>query len=167
MLKNLRATLVSFALATACIFGGFMSSAHAAATVHVPDSFLFEAVTGVIDLDTDTIKCGLTAPGYTHDRVNHSRRSHVTEVTGTGYTAGGQTCTLSVVKDTTNHKLVITMPQIQWSGATVTARGVYVYKSTGVAANDPLIGYAQYSTDITSTNGTFTAPLINFEFSNY
>jgi len=166
-MKNLRLTLTTLLLSAACLLGGFLSPAHAAATIHVPDSFLYDAVTGSIDLDTDTIKCGLTPSAYTYDRVNHSRRSSVTEVTGTGYTAGGQTVTMTVTKDTTNHKLVISTPQIQWASSTITARGIYCYKSTGVAANDPLILYGQYSVDITSTAGTFTAPTVTIEFTHF
>lgn len=162
-MKKSRLILAALALAASVV----CIPAQAAATVHVPDSFLYEAVTGVIDLDTDTIKCGLAPSAYTYDRVLHTRRSDVTEVTGTGYTAGGQTVTLTVTKDTTNHKLVIATPQIQWLSSTINARWIFCYKSTGVAANDPLIGLAQYSTDIISTNGTFTAPQVNFEFLNF
>lgn len=168
MLKSLRLTLVTFALGLACMAGGFISSAHAVATIHVPDSFLYDAVTGNIDLNTDTIKCGLAPSAYTYDRVAHTKRSDVTEITGTGYTAGGQTVTLTVTKDTTNHKLVISTPQIQWTTSTITARQLFCYKSRGGAASaDELILFAVYSTDISSTAGTFTAPTVTIEFTNF
>lgn len=139
-----------------------------AATIHAPDSFLYDAVRGQIVLGTDTIKCGLAPSSYTYNRATHTKRSHVTEITGTGYTAGGQTVTVTVTNDTTNHKLVIGIPQIVWSGSTtITARQLFCYKSTGTASTDPLILFADFGADVSSSGGTFTVNAITLEYTHF
>lgn len=143
------------------------SLAAQAATIHAPDSFLYDAVRGQIVFGTDTIKCGLAPSSYTYNRATHTKRSDVTEVTGTGYTAGGQTVTVTVTNDTTNHKLVFSLPTIVWTGSTtITARQLFCYKSTGTAANDPLFLLADFGTDQSSSGGTFTVEPINLQYTH-
>ena len=138
------------------------------ATIHVPDSFLYDAVRGQIVLGTDTIKCGLAPSSYTYNRATHTKRSDVTEVTGTGYTPGGQTVTVTVTNDTTNHKLVIGIPQIVWSGSTtITARQLFCYKSTGTASTDPLVAFADFGADVSSSGGTYTVQAITLEYTHF
>lgn len=163
MKKTLTTLFSLFAVALS-----LLSGPAAAATIHVPDSFLYDAVRGQIVLGTDTIKCGLAPAAYTYNRATHSKRSDVTEVTGTGYTAGGQTVTLTVTNDTTNHKLVIGVPTIVWTGSTtITARQLFCYKSTGTASADPLIVFADFGADVSSSGGTFTVQPITVEYSHF
>jgi hypothetical protein len=55
------------------------------------NSFNRDLMNGSVDLDTDTIKVMLNTSTYVADQDVHAKRSDVTnEVTGTGYTAGGQ-----------------------------------------------------------------------------
>ncbi len=138
------------------------TGAQAASLVY--DSFLHDVFTGNI-VSTDTFKCELTTSSYTPAKATHTRRSDVTnEVTGTGYTAGGQTVTPTFVLDTTNHKEVITFPSVTWSAATITARSMVCFKSVGTAATDRLVLYVDLGGDITSTGGNFTISqsVINF-----
>ena len=162
MKKTLHTLFATLALALA-LFAGSAG----AATIHAPDSFLYDAVRGQIVLGTDTIKCGLAPSTYTYNRATHTKRSDVTEVTGTGYTAGGQTVTVTVTNDTTNHKLVIGIPQIVWTGSTtITARQLFCYKSTGTASADPLILFADFGADVSSSGGTFTVNAITLEYTH-
>ncbi|MFT3964143.1 hypothetical protein [Propionivibrio sp.] len=139
-----------------------------AATIHVPDSFLYNSVLGQIVFGTDTIKCALAPSSYVYNRATHSKRSDVTEITGTGYTAGGQVVTPTVTNDTTNHKLVIGIPQIIWTGSTtITARQLYCYKLTGTASADPLIVFSDFGADVSSSGGTFTVNPITIEYTNF
>lgn len=125
-------------------------------------SFLFNSILddnarGLVDFDTDTFKIMLVTSSYTPNKKTHSRRSSVTnEVSGTGYTAGGATTTVTVTPDNTNDKVTVTFGTVSWPGSTLTARGAVVYKSTGTAANDPVVGYIDFNGDITSTGGTFS-----------
>jgi hypothetical protein len=60
----------------------------------------------------------------------------VNEVTGTGYTAGGQLLTISVTPtiDNTNNLAYISFANATWSPASFTARGALVYNNTTKAA---------------------------------
>ena len=75
------------------------------------------------------------------------------EVTGTGYTAGGNT--LTRVDPTSSGTTAFTdFADTTWSSATITARGALIYNST--AAGDPAVVVLDFGSDKTSTNGDFT-----------
>lgn len=123
------------------------------------DSVLDDAFTGNI-LKTDTFKCALVGAGYTANEGTHTRWSDVQayEITGTGYTVGGNTVVPTFTKDTTNHRLVITFPATTWPASTLSAPQAVCYKSTGTATTSPLILHNDFSTTIITTNGLFTLP---------
>lgn len=113
---------------------------------------------GNIDFDTDTFKVLLTTSVYTENKDTHDFRDDVTnEVTGTGYTAGGNTVTTTVNLDTANDRLDISLGGTTWPSSTITARKAVYYKSRGGAASaDELIAVNDFGTDVISSNGTFT-----------
>jgi hypothetical protein len=99
----------------------------------------------------------LVTSAYTEDRGAHSKRSSVTnEVTGTGYTTGGVTLTLTASLNTTTHILTLTIPTATWASSTITARKLIVYRSTGTAANDNLVACIDNGTDLASAGTTMT-----------
>lgn len=121
------------------------------------NSCLEDLAKGTVDFDTDTFKTLLVTSSYTANKDTHTRRSDVTnEVTGTGYSAGGVTTACTVAKDTGNDKITLTFAAASWATSTITARGAVIYKSTGTAANDPLVGYIDFGGDVSSTGGTFS-----------
>lgn len=90
---------------------------------------------GAIDFDTDTFYAMLVTSSYTPSPA-HTKRSDITnEVSGTGYTAGGQAITMTVSR--TSGSTTITPGAVTWvspvSGFTA-ARAV-IYKSRGGAAS--------------------------------
>lgn len=118
--------------------------------------------TGSIDLDTDTFKIMLTTSTYTPNQDTHVFRSDVTnEVSGTGYTAGGNTLTgVSATYDSASNETRIAWTSPTWPTSTITARTAVIYKSRGGAASaDELVAYCTEATDISSTGGTFTVTL--------
>ena len=119
------------------------------------NSALEDEARGVIDYDTDTFKALLVSSSYTPSKSGHTRRSDVTNElsTGSGYTAGGVTVACTVAKDNTNNKVTLTFAGSSWTGLTGTAQGMVVYKSTGTAANDPLVFYLDMG-GVTRTNAT-------------
>jgi hypothetical protein len=120
------------------------------------DSFLSDVFAGNCTT-ASTYKAMLVTSAYTEDRGAHSKRSSVTnEVTGTGYTAGGVTLTLSASLNTTTHILTLTIPTATWASSTITARKLIIYKSTGTAANDNLVACIDNSVDLVSTASTMT-----------
>jgi hypothetical protein len=113
---------------------------------------------GGVDLDTDTIKVMLVTSSYTPDQDTHDYMNDVTnEVTGTGYTAGGQALAgKAVTQDDTDNEGVFDADDITWSTSTITARGAVLYKDTGASTTSPLICYFDFTTDKSSSAGNFT-----------
>lgn len=123
----------------------------------VYNSCIRDAVIGLIDFDTDTFKMMLVTSTYTASK-SHSKRSDITnEVTGTGYSTGGNACSVSVAAiDNVNNDVEISFTVTSWTSATITARTGVIYKSRGGASSaDELVGYVDFGSDVSSTNGTF------------
>jgi len=120
------------------------------------DSFIADVFAGNCTT-ASTYKGMLVTSAYTEDRGAHSKRSSVTsEVTGTGYTAGGVTLTLTASLNTTTHVLTLTIPAATWTSSTITARKLIIYKSTGTAATDNLVACVDNGADLVSTASTMT-----------
>jgi hypothetical protein len=100
----------------------------------------------------------LTTSAYAENKDTHLKRSDVTnEVTGTGYTAGGQSVTVTVTKDTANDRLDVSLGSASWASSTITARKAVYYKRRGGAATaDELIMVNDFGSDVSSTAATFT-----------
>lgn len=88
------------------------------------------------------------------------------EVTGTGYTSGGVTATVTVGSvDTTNDRTPVTISNLApgWTTSTITAVGGWLYKVVGSAATDQLIAFVDFSGTVVSTGSdfsvTFSTPL--------
>jgi hypothetical protein len=112
---------------------------------------------GAIDFDTDTFKIMLVTSSYTPNKDTHDKRDDVTnEVSGTGYTSGGDTSACTVTKDTANDKVTLSFAAVSWGGSSITAAAAVIYKSTGTASTDPLVGYIDFGGSITSSGGTFS-----------
>ena len=78
--------------------------------------------------------------------------SSVNEVTGTGYTAGGQVLTpVTLSSDTTNNTAFVSFNNVTWNPASFTTRGALIYNSTTGAA----VFVLNFGSDKTP-NGTFT-----------
>lgn len=121
-------------------------------------NFLVKALNKEVDWDTDTIKVALTTSSYTPNQDTHDYFNDVTnEVTGTGYTAGGNTlASKTITYDDANNVIVLDAADTTWASSTITARYAVVYASTGTASTSPLIGYVDFGSDQSSTNGNFT-----------
>jgi len=124
------------------------------------NSCLDDTVKGSIDFDTDTFKMILVTSSYTAAKT-HAKRSDVTnEVSGTGYTTGGNAAAVTCTKDNTNNREDITFAITSWTTATITARAGVIYKSRGgLASADELVAYVDFGTDVTSTAGTFSVTI--------
>ncbi len=112
-----------------------------------------------IDWVSDTIHAILVTSSYTPDQDSHDFRNDITnEITGTGYTAGGQAlASKTVTQDNTNNRAVFDSNDPQWTSATITARAVVLAKIRGGASSaDEIGGYWDFGSDIVSTAGTFT-----------
>jgi hypothetical protein len=116
----------------------------------------------VHNLGSDTLKVALsnTAPNV----ATHTVFADITEISaGNGYTAGGNSCTISSSAQTTGtYKLVLADPAT-WtaSGGTIGPfRYAILYNDTPTSPADPLIAYWDYGSSITLQIGeTFTTDM--------
>lgn len=76
------------------------------------------------------------------------------EVSGTGYSAGGNTLTISQVPTSTGTTAFLDFADTTWSTATITARGALIYLANGTT--NPAIAVLDFGSDKTSTAGNFT-----------
>jgi len=122
-------------------------------------NFLLKALNKEVDFDSDTIKVALLTSSYTPDQDAHDYFNDVStyEVSGTGYTAGGATlASKTATYDSSTNVIVLDAADVTWSSSTITARYAVVYDSTGTASTSALIGYVDFGSDQSSTNGNFT-----------
>jgi hypothetical protein len=120
-------------------------------------SCLYDMATGAIDFDTDTFYGMLTTSSYTPSANAHTTRADITnEVTGTGYTAKGQECTIVVTKLTGTNRISFAVDPITWAESEITAAKLVIYKyNGGTAGGDPLVGCIEFGGNRTSTGGDF------------
>ena len=109
-----------------------------------------------LDWDTDTIKVMLTTNSYTPNQDTHDYKNDVsTEVTGTGYSAGGASLG-SKTATTTNNVFTLDAADTSWTSSTITARRAVIYDDAGSTdADKPLICWIDFGQDESTTNGTF------------
>jgi hypothetical protein len=122
--------------------------------------FLAKALNKEVDFDSDTIKVALVSSAYTPNQDSHDYWDDVAanEVTGTGYTAGGATLSgKTVTYDGASNVVVLDANDVVWASSTVTARYAVIYDDSGATnAQKVLIGYVDFGSDQSSTNGNFT-----------
>ena len=123
-------------------------------------NFLAKALNKEVDWDTDTIKVALLTSSYTPNQDTHDYYDDVVanEVSGTGYTTGGNTlASKTITYDGSNNVIILDAADTTWSSSTITARYAVVYDDSGASnAAKALIGYVDFGSDQSSTNGNFT-----------
>lgn len=151
--------LVIAALAISC------ASIANAATIHIPDSFLTAGLTSAMNLSTDVVKCALIDI-TTYNQATDTVLADVTQVSGTGYTAGGQTVTSIVTAaDTTNHWTTIVITPAVWTGSTtISATGAVCYDST---VSNNIIAVDDFGGTVASSGGTYTVNAITIKFTHF
>ena len=142
-----------------------VSAVSSAAVIHIPDSFLTQAFTSSMNLSTDVVKCALIDI-TSYNQATDTVLADVTQVTGTGYTAGGQTVTSIVAAaDTTNHWTTIVITPAVWTGSTtISATGAVCYDST---VSNKIIAVDDFSGAVASSGGTYTVAPITLKFTHF
>lgn len=115
-------------------------------------------ISTAINLKTDTIKLMLVTSSYTpsidNDVFVSTPDDNEVGASGT-YSAGGATLTTAISTDDTNDRGVFDATDVSFTTATITARYAVVYKSTGTATTSPIVAILDFSSNQTSTAGTF------------
>ena len=118
----------------------------------VPFSFAQELLKGTHDFVNNTIKIALyTANPYTTASTQYTTGS-ANQVSGTGYTTGGNTLNNPVVANQTN-VATLTFDQTQWTSATFGAAFGAIYNNS---SSDKLVVVLDFGGTKSCSNGTFT-----------
>jgi hypothetical protein len=114
-------------------------------------SFKAELYEGIHDLIDDTIKIALfnANADLTASTTAYSTNQ---EVTGTGYTAGGNTLTGATVRSS-GTTAYVSFDNTTWSGASFTCRGALIYNSSKA---DRSVAVLNFGSDKIVANGTLT-----------
>lgn len=112
---------------------------------------------GVFNLGSDTLKIALT---NTQPSAGNTILSNITEIgTGTGYSSGGTTASISSSAQTSGtYKLVLGDVVFTAAGGAIGPfRYAVLYDDTPTSPADPLIGWWDYGAPVTVAEGeTFT-----------
>jgi len=123
---------------------------------------LLEAVHNFKNSGGDTFKIALYTNSASFD-ASTTAYTATNEVSGTGYSAGGNT--LTRVDPTTSGTTAFTdFADTTWSSSTITARGALIYNDS--ASGNPAVVVLDFGADKTSTNGDFTVVFPTADSSN-
>lgn len=114
-------------------------------------SFKAELYEGIHDLLTDTIKIALyTALADLNEST--SAYTAVGEITGAGYSAGGNVLSGATV-NTNGSTAYVSFSNVSWLTASFTCRGALIYNSS---KSNKSIAVLDFGSDKTVANSTFT-----------
>jgi len=127
-------------------------------------SFKVELLTATHDFTNstgDTFKIALYTSSASLD-ASTTAYSATNEVSGTGYTAGGNTLT-NVTPTSSGTTAFTDFADTTWSTATITANGALIYNSS---KSDKAVAVLAFGGDKTSTAGDFTIVFPTADASN-
>jgi hypothetical protein len=105
---------------------------------------------------TDTFRVILVDDTYVPNKAVHSRRSDVGgEVTGSGYSQGGELVTVNITTDTLLSCTDIALGGAEWPASTIMAAGAVYFDSRGAPEDDELICYIGFGSNVSSLAGSF------------
>lgn len=127
-------------------------------------SFKVEILNGIHAFGTTVIRAATTADTFKIALFTSSASlgaattaySTTNEVVGTGYTAGGNTLSVSQVPTSTSTTAWLDFSDTTWSTATITANGAMIYNFTQGGASGKAVAILAFGADKTSTAGDFT-----------
>ncbi len=112
--------------------------------------------------NADTFKIALYTSSATLDATT-TAYSATNEVSGTGYTAGGNSLTVAQTPTSTSTTAWLDFADTTWASSTITANGALIYNDTN---SDKAVAVLAFGGDKTSTNGDFTIVFPTADSSN-
>ena len=129
-------------------------------------SFKQALLDGEMDFSSDTTQTFKIALYTSSATLGAGTTAYSTtdEVSGTGYTAGGNTLTVSAGNpQSSGTTAFLTFDNTTWSTATITARGALIYQAGG---SNPAVAVLDFGADKTSTSGDFQIQFPTADASN-
>ena len=125
-------------------------------------SFKQALLDGEMDFSSDTAQSYKIALYTSSASLDAATTAYTTsnEVSGTGYTAGGNTLSISTNPTSTGTTAFLSFATTTWSTATITARGALIYQAGG---STPAVAVLDFGSDKGSSAGDFqiTFPAAN------
>jgi hypothetical protein len=117
-------------------------------------SFKQALLDGEMDFSSDTAQSYKIALYTSSASLDAATTAYTTsnEVTGTGYTAGGNTLSISTNPTTGGTTAFLSFGTTTWTTATITAAGALIYQAGG---STPAVAVLDFGGDKTSTAGDF------------
>jgi len=117
-------------------------------------SFKQALLDGEMDFSSDTSQSYKIALYTSSASLDAATTAYTTsnEVTGTGYTAGGNTLSISTNPTTGGTTAFLSFGTTTWTTATITAAGALIYQAGG---STPAVAVLDFGGDKTSTAGDF------------
>jgi hypothetical protein len=134
------------------------------AAAQIYNNALLEMVNGTLNFPTSaspTYKVMLIAasPAYTfsksHTTIAQVKAAGATEISGTGYTAGGAAVP-SITTALNANAVEVNIGDVVWPASTLSARGAILYNPTGNDATAKVIAYIDFGTTVSSSNSALT-----------
>ena len=94
------------------------------------DSFKVQLLNGQQNFSADTYKIALYTSTATLSNATTAYTTSNEVATGGGYSAGGNTLTVSTLPTSTGNVAFLSFANSSWSNATITAAGALIYYST-------------------------------------
>lgn len=119
-------------------------------------SFKLDMVNGRQNVASNALKIALYT-AFADINENTTAYSSNNEISGTGYTAGGQALSNVTVNSTSNGIVYVSFANVVWNPAQFTARGALIYNST---INNASVATLDFGSDKTQAgNNTFIVTL--------
>ena len=133
-----------------------------AITQSLATSFKVQLLQGTQNFSSNTFKIALYTSSATLDSTTTVYTTS-NEVTGTGYTAGGNTLVVSTTPTSSGTTAFISFTNTSWTTATFTARGALIYNVTN---SNAAVAVFDFGADKTVVGGTFTITFPTADASN-
>lgn len=119
-------------------------------------SFKVDILNGRQNIASDSLKMALY-DGYVDMGENTTAYSTTNEISGAGYTAGGEGLSNVSIESTSNGIVYVSFANVVWTNAEFTARGALIYNATRANASVATLDFGSDKTQ--AANGTFTVTL--------
>lgn len=111
----------------------------------------------------DTFKIALYTSSATLSAATTAYTTSNEVATGGGYTAGGNTLTISTTPTTSGTTAYLSFSNTTWSASTITANGALIYNST---QSNKAVAVLAFGSDKSSSSGDFTIQFPTADASN-
>lgn len=119
-------------------------------------SFKVDILNGRQNIASDTLKMALY-DGYVDLNENTTEYTTTNEITGTGYTSGGQNLSNVTINSTSNGIVYVSFDNVVWDPAQLVTRGALIYNFTRANASVATLDFGSDKTQ--AGNGTFSVVL--------